>query len=82
MTTYTHTRLTALFPGYISFSRTIWVSRYQKSKTSLDFTEARDREWQWHQLGHMQVCISLQTETMPVPHHSVFYRPDVLPAAQ
>ena len=32
------------------------VSRYQKGKTSLDFTEARDIEWQWHQLGHMQVC--------------------------
>ena len=38
------------------------MSRYQKSKTSLDFTEARDSEWQWHQLGHMQVCISLQTD--------------------
>jgi len=43
------------------FSRTTWVSRYQKGKTSLDFTEARDSEWQWHQLGHMQVCTSLQT---------------------
>jgi len=32
------------------------------SKTNLDFTEARDSEWQWHQLGHMQVCISLQTD--------------------
>jgi len=38
------------------------VSRYQKGKTNLDFTEARDREWQWHQLGYMQVCISLQTD--------------------
>jgi len=38
------------------------VSRYQKSKTSLDFTEARDSEWQWHQLGHVQVCTSLQTD--------------------
>jgi len=27
------------------------VSRYQKGKTNLDFTEARDSEWQWHQLG-------------------------------
>jgi len=43
-------------------SRTIQVSRYQKGKISLDFTEARDSEWQWHQLGHMQVCISLQTD--------------------
>jgi len=39
------------------------VSRYQKGKINLDFfTEARDSEWQWHQLGHMQVCISLQTD--------------------
>jgi len=38
------------------------VSQYQKSKTNLDFTEARDSEWQWHQLGHMQVCTSLQTD--------------------
>jgi len=38
------------------------VSRYQKGKTNLDFIEARDSEWQWHQLGHMQVCTSLQTD--------------------
>ena len=44
------------------FSGTTQVSRYQKGKTNLDFTEARDSEWQWHQLGHMQVCISLQTD--------------------
>jgi len=39
------------------------VSRFQKGKTNLDFTEARDSEWQWHQLGHMQVCTSLQTDS-------------------
>jgi len=38
------------------------VSQYQKGKTSLDFTEAKDSEWQWHQLGHMQVCTLLQTD--------------------
>jgi len=38
------------------------VSQYQKGKTNLDFTEARDSEWQWHLLGHMQVCTSLQTD--------------------
>ena len=38
------------------------MSRYQKGKTNLDFTGARDSEWQWHQLGHMQVCTSLQTD--------------------
>jgi len=44
------------------FSWTTRVSRYQKGKTNLDFTEARDGEWQWHQLGHMQVCTYLQTD--------------------
>jgi len=42
------------------------VSWYQKGKANLDFIEARDSEWQWHQqwhqLGHMQVCTSLQTD--------------------
>ena len=51
----THTHL---FNG----SGTTWLSQYQKGKTNLDFTEARDSEWQWHQLGHMQVYISLQTD--------------------
>ena len=31
-------------------SRTTLVSQYQKDKTNLDFTEARDSRWQWHQL--------------------------------
>ena len=44
------------------FSRTTWVSRCQIGKTNLDFTGARDSEWQWHQLGYMQVCTSLQTD--------------------
>jgi len=39
-----------------------WVSRYQKGKANLHFTEARDSEWQWHQLGRMQVCTSPQTD--------------------
>jgi len=63
-------------------SGTTRVSRYQKGKTNLAFTEARDSEWQWHQLGHMQVCTSLQTDTTPALHRSVFYRPDALPATQ
>jgi len=44
------------------------VSRYQKGKTNLDFTEARDSEWQWHQLGHMQVCTSLQADNHALQH--------------
>jgi len=63
------------------------VSQYQKGKTDLDFTEARDSEWHWHQLGHMQtICTSLQTDnhasTPPVSFLQVFYRPDALPATQ
>jgi len=50
----------SLFNGPLSW--TTQVSRYQKGKTNLDFTEARDSEWQWHRLGHMQVCNSLQTD--------------------
>jgi len=44
------------------FSRTTRVGQYQKGKTNLDFTGARDSEWQWHQLGCMQVCTLLQTD--------------------
>ena len=52
--------------------RTTQVSRYQKGRTNMDFTEARDSEWQWHQLGHMQVCTSSREITTPAPQHSVF----------
>jgi len=38
------------------------VSQYQKEETNMDFTEARDSEWQWRQLGHMQVCTLLQSD--------------------
>ena len=55
--THTHTHL---FNGPLSGSTR--VSQYQKGKTNLDFTGARDSEWQWYQLGDMQVCISLQTD--------------------
>jgi len=68
-TTHTHTHT---FNGPLS--GTTRVSRYQNGKTNPDFTEARDSEWQWHQLGHMQVCTLLQTDNhTPAPHHSVFY---------
>ena len=55
--THTHTH-----PFNDPFSGSTRVSRYQKGKTNLDFTEARDSEWQWHQLGLMQACTSLQTD--------------------
>jgi len=51
------------------------VSRYQKGKTNLDLTEARDSERQWHQLGRMQVGTLLQTDnhTSPSPVTAQFF---------
>ena len=74
---HTHTH-----PFNSSLSRTTRVSRYQKGKTNLHFTEARDSEWQWYQLGRMQVCISLQTDNHASTPPLSFFRLDALPAAQ
>jgi len=63
-------------------SGTTRVSRYQKGKTNLDFTGARDSVWQWYQLGMCKSAARSRQITTPAPHHSVFYRPDALPAAQ
>ena len=49
--THTHIRLTALLSGPT-----------HKGKANLDFTGARDSEWQWNPLGHMQVCTSHQSD--------------------
>jgi len=43
------------------------VSRYQKGKTNLDFTEARDSGWQWHQLGH-NASLHLAPDRQPHQH--------------
>jgi len=48
----------------------------------VDFTGAKDSEWQWHQLDRMQVCTSLQTDNYASTPPLSFYRPDALPAAQ
>ena len=56
------------------FSGTARASRYQKGKTNLDFTEARDSEWQWHGIS-WAICKSVprcRWITTPAPHHSVF----------
>ena len=81
-TTSTHTH-THTHPFKGPFFGTTQVSRHQKGKANVDFTEARDSEWQWHQLGYMQVCISLWKDNhASTPPLKVFYRPDDLPAAQ
>jgi len=35
---------------------------HRKVKTGVDFTEARDSEWQWRHLGDMQGCTSVQAD--------------------
>jgi len=54
-------------------SGTTQASRYQKGKTNLDFTEARDSEWQWH--PSWAICMSAprsRQTTTPASHHSGF----------
>jgi len=58
------------------------VSQCQKGKTNLDCTEARDSEWHWQQLGHMQVCTSRKIDNHTNTPPLSFYSPDALPAAQ
>ena len=74
---YTHTHP---FNGHLS--RTTRVSRYQKGKPiwiSLKQETVSGSGIRW------AICKSAPSSsqiTTPVPHHSIFYRPDALPAAQ
>ena len=70
---------THTYPFNGPFSGTTPVSRYQKGKTNLDFTEARDSEWQW---PYVQICTLLQTDNHASTPPVSFYRPDALPATQ
>jgi len=59
--------------GSHPFLRTTSVSRHQKGKSFWILLAQEMTGWQWHVLDHMQIiCTSLQTDSMPVPHHSVF----------
>jgi len=73
---HAHSRLTALFPGPPRWAGTgkvkpIWILLKQEtvsgSGISWAICKVASRSWQI---------------TTPAPHHSVFYRPDALPAAQ
>ena len=68
------------------FSRTPWVSRYQKGKTSLDLNEARDDGVLRCSGISWTICKQPAPHsrqiTTPTPHHSIFYRPDSLPNTQ
>ena len=74
--THTHTRLTPIFPGLPGWAGTrkvkpIWILLKQETVSGSGISWA--------------ICKSAPHSrqiTMPVPHHSAFYRPDALPAAQ
>ena len=73
---HTHTRLTALCPGLPRWAGTrkvkpIWILLKQETVSGSGI--------RW------DICKSAPRSrqiTMPAPHHSVFYRPDALPATQ
>jgi len=71
------------FYGLLYFSGTACVSRYQKGKTRkvkpiwIDWSKR-----QWVAVASTRPYANLRQITTPAPHHSVFYRPDALPAAQ
>ena len=75
-TLHTHTRLMALFPGLPGWVGTrkvksIWILLKQETVSGSSIKWA--------------ICKSASRSrqiTTPAPHHSVFYRPDALPAAQ
>jgi len=67
----------------VPFSRTTQVSQFRIR--NLDYTEARDSEWQTGSGINWAISKSAPRSkqiTTPAPHHSVFYRPDVFPATQ
>jgi len=78
---YYYHRFTAL----CILSRTTQVSRYQKGKTNLDLLSLLEQEIVSGNGIRWAICKSaprhIQTTT-PASHHSVFYRPNALPAAQ
>jgi len=80
MHTHTHTHTTILRPSWI-LSVTTQVSHHQKGETKLHLLEqviVSGSGISW------AICKSAPRPrqiTMPEPHHSVFYRPDALPAA-
>ena len=74
--THTHTRLTALFPGLPAWAGTrkvkpIWILLEQETVGGSGISWAM-----------CKFAPRFRRITTPAPHHSVFYRPDALPATQ
>jgi len=58
------------------------VSWYQKGKTNLDFTEEETVSGSGISWAMCKSAPCSRQTTMPAPHHSLFYKPDALPATQ
>jgi len=58
------------------------VSQYQKVKTNLDLLEQEIVSGSGISWAICKSASHPRQITMPEPNHSVFYKPDVLPAAQ
>ena len=63
-------------------SRTTQVSRYQKGKPIWIFTKQETVSGSGISCAICKSAPRSRQITTPAPHHSVFYRPDALPAAQ
>jgi len=63
-------------------SGTTRVCRYQKSKTNLDLMEQEIVSGSGISWAICKSAPHSRQKTTPASHHSVFYRPDALPAAQ
>jgi len=74
-TTHTHTRLTALCPGYPG-------ELVPERKNQSGFTEQETVSGSGISWAIRKSAPRSRQITTPAPHHSVFYRPDALPAAQ
>ena len=88
--THTHTRLTALSPGLPGWAGTrevkpIWILLKILKLRPKVLYKCDYYYYYWDSGISWAICksASLSREiTTPAPHHSVFYRPDALPAAQ
>jgi len=54
------------------FSSTAWVIQHWKGKPFWILLKQDMMEWQWHQLGHMQICTSSQTDNHASTYSPVF----------
>ena len=70
------------FYGPWTLSGTTQLSRYQKGKTSLDLLEQEIVSGSGISWAICKSAPRPRQITTPTSHHSVFYRPDALPATQ